>query len=137
MTRWIVDTGPLVAFLDKDDKYHDWSRQQFELAPVPMVTCEAVVAEVAYLVAENGGKREWVLELLDRGVIELGFQLSVETAMIAKLLRKYSDSGMDLADACLVRMSERYKDCFVLTLDTDFRIYRRFQHQVIPHSTSF
>ena len=49
-----------------------------------------------------------------------------------ELLRRYRNVPMSLADACLVRLSELYGDCAVLTLDSDFRIYRRHGRQVIP-----
>lgn len=73
-----------------------------------------------------------MLELLKRGVLNLAFRIDDSVKQITWLLQKYSNVPMSLADACLVRMSELNADSPVLTLDTDFRIYRKDKKQVIP-----
>ena len=60
------------------------------------------------------------------------FDLNDDLEAVLKLLQKYADVPMSLADACLVRMSETLSDTFLLTTDSDFRIYRRHSRQVIP-----
>ena len=47
-------------------------------------------------------------------------------------MKKYSDTPMDFVDACLVSMTEAKRDCRLITLDSDFRVYRRFERQTIP-----
>ena len=60
------------------------------------------------------------------------FDLETEFESVAVLMRRYAEVPMDLADACLVRMSELQRDCKILTLGSDFKIHRRFGRQVIP-----
>jgi uncharacterized protein len=134
MTCWLLDTGPLVAFFDRSDTYHEWAKGQWAVAPVPMLTCEAVLAEATYLLQEHAGLApEKVLALLERRVVTVPFRLAEHAEAVARLLARYRDQRMQLADACLVRMSELHKDCCVFTLDTeDFRVYRRFERKVIP-----
>jgi predicted nucleic acid-binding protein len=131
---WLLDTGPLVAFFDRSDKYHDWTVNQWSRAPIPMLTCEGVIAEAAYLLEEHAAASgELILRLFERKVITLGLNLEKEAGNISRLLTRYADQKMQLADACLVRMSEITRDCEVLTLDRkDFRVYRRFDRQLIP-----
>ncbi len=134
MTAWLLDTGPLVAFFDRSDADHEWAKDRWAHAPVPMLTCEAVLAEATYLLWEHAGlPGEKVLALFERKVIAAPFRLEDHAAPVAHLLEKYSDQKMQLADACLVRMSELHRDCRVFTLDKqDFQVYRRFERQVIP-----
>lgn len=134
MTAWLLDTGPLVAFFDRSDADHEWAKEQWAEAPVPMLTCEAVLAEATYLLREHARlPTEKVLALFERGIITVPFRLEEHAGPVARLLEKYRDQGMQLADACLVRMSELKRDCQVFTLDrAEFQVYRRFDRQVIP-----
>ena len=134
MTAWLLDTGPLVAFFDRSEEYHDWAKEAWAQAPVPMLTCEPVLAEATYLLQERAGlPPEKMLALLERKIISIPFCLEENAAGVARLLGKYRDQGMQLADACLVRMSERQRDCVLFTLDkAEFRVYRRFERQIIP-----
>lgn len=134
MTTWLLDTGPLVAFFDQNDHYHGWAVEQWGQAPVPLVTCEAVLAEAAYLLGHHAGLGgDKLLALLERKVVEIPFRLQEQAGPVARLLEKYRNQAMQLADACLVRMSELKRDCRVFTLDKiEFRIYKRFDRQVIP-----
>jgi uncharacterized protein len=134
MMAWLLDTGPLVAFFDKSDQFHAWAVAQWAQAPVPLLTCEAVLAEAAYLLREHAGlPSEKVLALFERKVIAAPFQLELHAAPVSQILERYRDQQMQLADACLVRMSELQRNSRVFTVDrTDFQVYRRFQRQVIP-----
>jgi len=134
VSAWLLDTGPLVAFFDRSDADHAWVKQRWAQAPVPILTCEPVLAEATYLLREHAGLPvNKVLALFERKVIAAPFRLEDHAGPVAHLVEKYSDQGMQLADACLVRMSELYRDCRVFTLDRrDFQVYRRFERQVIP-----
>jgi predicted nucleic acid-binding protein len=134
MTAWLLDTGPLVAFFDRSDADHEWAKAQWSQAPVPMLTCEAVLAEAAYLLREYAQlPGEKLLALFERKIITVPFVLEEHAGPVAHLLEKYSGQEMQLADACLVRMSELKRDCRVFTLDrAEFQVYRRFERQVIP-----
>ncbi|MEK7674393.1 MAG: PIN domain-containing protein [Verrucomicrobiota bacterium] len=134
MMAWLLDTGPLVAFFDRSDQYHDWAAEQWAQAPVPLLTCESVLAEAAYLLQDHAGlSSDKVLALMERKVIAAPFHLDDHASTVARLLEKYRDRKMQLADACLVRMSELHRDCRVFALDRkEFHVYRRFERQVIP-----
>jgi predicted nucleic acid-binding protein len=134
VTAWLLDTGPLVAFFDRSDAAHEWAKDTWAQAPVPMLTCEAVIAEAAYLLREHAGlPNHRVLALFERKVIAAPFRLEEESVSVTRLLERYQDQGMQVADACLVRMSELKRDSRVFTLDKrDFQVYRRFERQVIP-----
>jgi predicted nucleic acid-binding protein len=126
----IVDTGPLVAFLNRRDRYHAWAVDAFAGLQPPLLTCEAVLSESAFLLRELHGGPEAVLELLARGVVTSSFRLQDEVSAVRTLIRRYQ---RDLADACLVRMSEVHADCVVLTIDAEFRdVYRRHGRKAIP-----
>lgn len=130
--RVLVDTGPLVALLNRRDRHHEWVRECFgEIAP-PLLTCEAVMAEVCFLTQRGGGSADEVLDLVDRGVVNLTFRLAEQLEGVQRLLKRHADQGVSLADACLVRMSELHADAVLLTLDSDFRVYRRLGRQAIP-----
>jgi predicted nucleic acid-binding protein len=120
----LVDTGPIVAAINRRDQHHQWAYEQFERLPLPFLTCEAVLTEAAYLLARSGIPIETMLDLLIVGAIRLAFDVEVEAAALKKMLKRYRNVPMDLADACMVRMAELHPSASVLTLDSDFYIYR-------------
>jgi predicted nucleic acid-binding protein len=128
----LIDTGPLVAGINRRDTFHSWVRGVLGRTPPPVLTCESVLAEACFLlqgVPRGGGA---VLELVRRGVVRADFRLSEQTASVAALMVKYGDTPMSLADACLVRMSELHENSEILTLNSNFLIYRRHGRRVIP-----
>ncbi len=127
----IVDTGPLVAFLNRRDGYHQWATDQLSLIQPPLITCEAVLSETCFLLARASKGPGAVLELLQRGLIEVGFRLGEEAVAIQRLMERYSNMPMSLADACLVRLAELEPAALVMTVDSDFQVYRRNRRQVI------
>lgn len=128
----LVDTGPLVALLDRRDRYHEWSTLQLASRRPPILTCEAVLAEASHLFRNVHGGRPALLELVRRRVLTVPFRLDEEVTRVAKLVSRYTDVPMSLADACLVRMAEQDDASAVMTLDSDFRIYRKKGRQIIP-----
>jgi uncharacterized protein len=133
MKQAIVDTGPLVAFMDRGEPFHEWSVAQLEQVRGSLVTCEAVIAETDYIIRSRGGSPLGLYDRVADGTLDVSFSLSREVRAVAKLLQRFADQEMQLADACLVRLSELHVDCVVLTTDVrDFSIYRRFERQRIP-----
>jgi uncharacterized protein len=130
--RVLVDTGPLVAFLNRRDHSHAWAREQLGAIEPPLLTCEAVLTEACFLLGRLRGGTEALMKLLSAGAVAVPFRLDQEIGPVTKLLRKYADVPIALADACLVRMAELVAESAVLTLDKDFRIYRKHGRQVIP-----
>jgi predicted nucleic acid-binding protein len=127
METLLIDTGPLVALLDRSDANHAWAVEQFSHLASPLVTCEGAISEAAHLLQDAG-----VLELVQRNVVVVQFDLESHIDRVLSLMKKYADTPMDFVDACLVAMTEEKRDCRLLTLDSDFRIYRRFERQTIP-----
>jgi uncharacterized protein len=131
MRRVVLDTGPLVALLDRSDRHHTWARDAFSAIGPPLLACEAVIAETWHLLRRFPKGRDAVLDLLARNVIVIAFDLGAEILAVRKLAARYASVPMSLADACLVRMTELYADASVITLDSDFSVYRKHGRQVI------
>jgi uncharacterized protein len=127
----IVDTGPLVALLNRTDTHHAWVVQQLQGIAPPMITCEAVLAEATYLTRSVLGARVALIEMVGEGFLSIGLSLAEQHGAILKLVRRYTDVPMSLADACLVRLAEMHPQSPVLTLDSDFKVYRKNGRQVI------
>jgi predicted nucleic acid-binding protein len=128
----ILDTGPWVALHCRSDTHHEWAKEQFAQHAGPFLTCEAVVAETCFLLSRSGFDPSCALTLIERGVIRIALSLAEQLSAVRALFQRYDNVPASLADACLVRMSELYDPCRVLTLDSDFLIYRRHGRKVIP-----
>jgi uncharacterized protein len=126
----LVDTGFLVALLSKQDADHRWALTQAMAYPPPWRTCEAVLSEAFHLLAERGTRE--LSQVLRRDAVSVDFNLGDNLDPVLRLLYKYSNVPMSLADACLVRMTETRMDPVILTTDADFRIYRRHGRQIVP-----
>ena len=128
----IIDTGPLVAALNATDHHHDWARDHWMELEAPLLTCEAVIAEAGHLLRRASADSGAVVELIRRGALGIAFSLQDESTTVGRLIRRYANVPMSLADACLVRMSEQHPDARVLTMDADFRVYRKHGRRVVP-----
>ena len=130
----VVDTGPIVALLDTDEAHHDWARSQFVALKPPLLTCEAVLSEASFLLQRAGADPSLPVTLIERGVLRVARPLAGEDEAIAvgRLMRRYHDEPMSFADACLVRIVECTDNASIMTLDSDFRIYRQTGRRVIP-----
>lgn len=128
----LVDTGPLAAWLNVNDKHHSWAKAQFGRLRPPLTTCEAVLSEVVFLLHRVNRSGDAAPKLVDRGVLRVAPVLQTEASAVAALMRKYAEVPMSLADASLVRLSELIPHAVVFTLDTDFRFFRRRGRALIP-----
>jgi uncharacterized protein len=128
----LLDTGPLVAFLAAGTSQHRWVIDQWKRLRPPMLTCEPVLTEAAFLLKREGLDTDPLFALLERGVIRVDFSVAEQQANLRALMRRYANRPMSLADACLVRLSELHPSSTVFTLDSDFRIYRRHGNKVVP-----
>jgi uncharacterized protein len=131
-TKLLLDSGPLVGFLVETDQHHRWADQMWSRLYEPLWTCEAVLSESIFLLRSGGVSVGPLLELFERGLVRIDFNISSHQPDVWELLRKYSDQPMSLADACLVRMAELNDNCQIFTTDRDFKIYRRKGRSVIP-----
>jgi len=127
--KGIADTGFLVAFANRGDAHHDWAVGVAEEVTEPLLTCEAVLAEAAFHLRSV----PLVLAMLSEGLIALAFDCRDHLPQLADLAKRYADRRPDLADLCLIRMSELHPRLPVLTVDRDdFRVYRRNRREMIP-----
>lgn len=128
----LLDTGPLVAFLNRSDRYHGWATAHMRALPPPLISCESVLSEACFLLHSSPAGSRAVLDLVSRGLIDPSFRLADESDPVKRLMSRYASVPMSLADGCLVRMAELHAGGVVFTLDSDFRIYRKNGRQAIP-----
>ncbi len=127
--KGIADTGFLVAFANRSDRHHGWAVDLAGGITEPLLTCESVLAETAFHLRSVS----IVMAMLDEGLITLAFDLADHRDQIASLAKRFADRRPDLADLCLIRMSELNPRHSVITVDReDFRVYRRNKREVIP-----
>jgi predicted nucleic acid-binding protein len=128
--RVILDTSVLVALLSKGDRSHDWAVSQWAQVNPPAVTCDAVISETCFLLKRRH-LIEAVFDMIEVGAIAISFDLQEEASNVRMLMSRYESVPMSFADACLVRMSEQIGNSAVMTLDSDFKIYRRHRNEEI------
>jgi predicted nucleic acid-binding protein len=127
--RGIADTGFLVAFANRDDDHHDWAVSLAARVTEPLLTCEAVLAETAFHLQSVNV----TLALVAQGLVTVSFACSDHLPHLTVLAKRFADRKPDLADLCLIRMSELYPRHVVITVDReDFRVYRRNKRETIP-----
>lgn len=127
----LLDTGPLVSFLARGLRHHAWAVEQWKQLKPPLLTCEPVLTEAAFLLGREGSDVDPIFDLLERGAVRVVLSVEKEQADLRALMQRYRNRPMSLADACLVRLSELHPSGEVFTLDSDFRIYRRHGNRVI------
>jgi uncharacterized protein len=120
----LLDTGVVVALLDRSEKHHPACAESVAHLEQPLITCEAVIAESCYLVRNLRGAAETILENISAGIFQIPFELAREAAGVKRILEKYRDHRISLADACLVHLANEFGTGEILTLDRDFEIYR-------------
>jgi uncharacterized protein len=124
LTPVLLDTGVIVALLDRSERQHRACADCLDRLAVPLVTCEAVIAESCYLLRRLPGAADAVLENVEAGTFQIPFHLSRSAQPLRRIMRKYSDQEIDLADACLIHLAGELRTGGILTLDRDFERYR-------------
>jgi predicted nucleic acid-binding protein len=124
----IADTGLLVALARVNDQYHAWAAEIAEQINWPVLTCEAVLAETAFHLQSS----EEVLGMLRDNIVRVAFDCASHLEQLYDLAIRYANRNPDFADLCLIRMSELYPRHAVVTVDADFRVYRRNKREAIP-----
>ena len=128
----LLDAGPLVAYLNARDRYHEWAVAQWKTIALPLITCDSVLSEACFVLRKIDGAPAAVAELVSRGVLRTDFDLNARADRVAQLLRKYASVPMSFADACLVCMSEALPRSRLLTCDSDFLVYTRSDRRRVP-----
>ncbi len=135
MKTVLLDTGVIVALLDRSEQYHAACVACLETLDATLMTCEAVIAESCYLLRHLPGASEAILENVESGIFQIPFSLSRSASGLRRVFRKYRDREVDLADACLIHLAGEFGTGKILTLDRDFEVYRwdtnkRFQNLI-------
>jgi len=128
----LLDTGPWVALLSRNDTHHRWAIEQFRVFQPPLLSCEAVVAETCFLLKRFGFDPSLALQFIERGVVQVPFVLQEQIGSVSSLFKRYENIPASLADAALIRLAEITDSPLLLTTDSDFHIYRRHGRQTIP-----
>jgi predicted nucleic acid-binding protein len=124
MPAAIVDTGPLVAFLDRRERHHRWAAERIAGLEAPLLICEPVLAEAMYLLARLPKAQDALFGLIENGALRVAFRIDQHIPALRRLRQKYRDRPMSLADSCIVRMAELNERHAIFTLDSDFSVYR-------------
>jgi predicted nucleic acid-binding protein len=121
----LVDAGPLVALLHRDDRNHDLCLKTLRSFREPLGTAWPVVTEAMYLLGFSWRAQDALWEMIASGALALLSLDSGDVARMRELMRKYRDLPMDVADAALVRIAEREDIRRIFTIDRrDFAVYR-------------
>ena len=120
----LLDTGCIVAALDRSERNHTLCSEALSEIDAPLITCEAVIAEACYLLRDLRGAADAVLANVEIGAFQVPFRIETSAAPVRKLLTKYGRRKMDFADACLVHLANELGTGRILTLDDDFDVYR-------------
>ncbi len=129
--RYILDTGPLVAFTTASDIHHAWAKSVLDSLGGAPVTCEIVLAEATYLLRHSQRAVDLILALPEQGRIVVEPVLAHESSTVRNAVAKYWPA-MDVADGCVLQLAERYPRARILTTDLrDFRVYRRRNGQFL------
>lgn len=137
MPAVLVDTGPLVALLDRSDPYHLSCQESLSSLDDSLVTVWPVLTEAMYLLRAYWQAQDALWEMIESGAVQIVSLGIDDIPRMRELMRKYRDLPMDLADAGLVRVAERERLRRIFTLDRrDFQVYRpsrigRFT--ILPH----
>ncbi|MGH8017362.1 MAG: type II toxin-antitoxin system VapC family toxin [Opitutaceae bacterium] len=128
----LLDAGPLAAFIDARDRDHAWSKRELGKLKPPLITCEAVLSETLFLLSGDPAAPQKIATLFERGLLVSHPLFDQDAGAVLGLMQTYRDRPMSLADGCLVRLSEKIRGSVVVTLDSDFTVYRRHRRQAIP-----
>jgi predicted nucleic acid-binding protein len=131
LRTWLIDTGPLVALISKDDHQHAWAVEQSKEAPPTVLTCDAVISESVFLLKRLRHAVDDLFAFVETGFLRSDFDFQAEARHVRDLMRRYADQPMGFADACLVRMAELHDDASVWTVDADFRRYRKHRRRTL------
>ncbi len=127
----LVDTGPLVALIDASDQHHAWSKKTLSRLPCPLITCEAVLSEVLFLLRKDPAAPQKINALFERGLLVSHPIMNAQPSGVFALMQTYRDVPMSLADASLIKLSEIVAHAVIVTLDSDFLVYRRHRNKPV------
>ena len=122
MQSALVDSGPLIALFDRDDRFHALVKTYLAKAQLKLVTTWPVLTEVCAILPQNAA--DDFLEFVCRGGLRIAQLAPDDLSVMLALRRKYADRPMDFADASLVALALRDDEDRIVSVDSDFEIYR-------------
>lgn len=132
----LVDTGAILALLDRNDRWHEQCVDAFRQLRLPLLTTEAVLTEVFPLVGDSRTEMEAAWKFVRSGALVLGAIEHEELPQVQALMSRYWDRPMDFADATLVHLARRERLSVILTIDhadfTTYRIEGKRRFKVLP-----
>lgn len=129
MQKTLIDAGPMIALFDKSDRYHKQVVKFLKNYAGELVTTWPVVTEVSHMLDFNIKVQIDFLKWLDLGAVSIHQTLSGDIKRIIALSEKYMDVPMDLADSSLIVASEKLGIKDILTIDSDYDIYRTIKKE--------
>lgn len=129
MLNTIIDSGPLIALFDKDDKYHKEVLGFIKLFNGRLITTWAVVTEVTHMLGFNIEVQLNFLKWIELNAITIYQIQQDELTPMIKMMQKYSDIPMDLADSTLMYVAQKENIKNIISIDSDFDIYRTIKKQ--------
>ena len=130
-TTTIIDTGPLVSYLDRRENNHLRIKKQFKELKVPLLTCEPVIVETCFILGNLSPAIQELGNWIGKGILKIDFSLHYNHDRVFPLMKKYRNLPMSLADACLVSIYESSENSRIFTLDHHFEIYRTPSRRII------
>jgi len=120
----LLDTGPLVAMLDRNDEHHVWATGRVRGVRKPLIVCEAALSETCFLLAKLPRARVQLRLWIENGPLAHRPLDAPIVSHALALMARYANVPMSFADACLVALAETLPGARIFTLDRDFLIYR-------------
>lgn len=131
MRSMLIDAGPIIALFDRSDRYHETIVTFLKTEPCQLVSTWPAVTEASHMLDFDNNAQLSMLEWIKRGGMAMYAIESKDVQKMIDLIRKYNDLPMDLADASLVVAAETLGIGEILTIDTDFYVYRTIEKQMI------
>jgi len=136
----LVDTGAMLALLDRNDRWHAACTAAFRQLRLPLLTSEAVLAELFHLVGDNNREIDAAWKLVRSGAVTLSPISDADFPALDTLMRRYRDRPMGFADATLVHLAERHSLSLILTIDHDdfetYRVQNRRRFRIVPERSA-
>jgi len=129
----LIDAGPIIALFDKDDSYHEKILKFIKDKGFRFVTTTAVVTEVSHMLDFNVNVQIQFLEWIEKDGIRLHEVKQKDIIEIIEMTKKYKDRPMDFADATLVIAAKRTGIKKIISIDSDFDIYRLPSKELIEN----
>ena len=133
MKRCLIDAGPLIALFNNSDRYHQSVLEFIRDYQGVLLTTWPVITEVCYMLNFSNQAQTDFLKWISIGAVRIHEIGNLSMDRLIELINKYNDVPMDLADASLVLVSEETVITEIISIDSDFNIYRNNNHKFLKN----